>query len=696
VSDPQPSSADVDRRIELALQMLQLGAWVFPLAANAKIPLLARRHGGKGFLDANGNADMARTFLSNPGHPNYGVVFPEGSDIIVLDLDGGDRDKRPGWQQDWQRLYERLGPPGLTYIVRTPSGGRHAYYRWRTDLYGPIPAGDEMLGWTVRKPWKGYLVGPGSIVNGQTYEPVGLPTIADLPEAWARATLDEKPATRKADDPSVITISGPGQVQVGGRHRYLRDKARYLVGIGVTGEALFAAVMDLNRQLSEPKTEDEVRRAIGDAETKFEADPIDPETGETITPRRDGRPRHGPAQVLELPFYSARTVAEMTQEEIDWAWRDYLAFGTIVELLGPPKAGKTTLVFTLLRALVAGQPFLDRPTVAGAVVVLTEQGPTSLRAAVARAGLADSEDVHFLFHRDARGSQWQDVVETAIQHCRSVGARVLVIDTLPVFASLSGDMENNAGDALEAMQPLLGAAGEGLAVLVNRHRRKGGAPDIADEGRGSGAFSGTVDVILSLRRKEGGSRPTVRILAAASRFDETPEELYVELDESRYVVLGDDAAVETAEAREAILVIVSGHSAHSVHSNGQKELAIDSAQSDGGVGQKESWTVRELVDETGKSRQTVQRVLDDLVRTGDLERAGKGRKGDPGRYALADPGIVSAQTPTPYGGEVNGGSGQKTNPDPTVRCHYFTDHQTRHVRRKDGSFFCPICYPEAA
>lgn len=111
---------DVERRIALALRMIELGAWVFPLASGTKVPLLSSRHGGRGFLDASGDPDRARTFLSNPGHPNYGVVFPEGSDIIVLDLDGGDRDRRPGWQGDWQRLYERLGPPGLTYIVRTP------------------------------------------------------------------------------------------------------------------------------------------------------------------------------------------------------------------------------------------------------------------------------------------------------------------------------------------------------------------------------------------------------------------------------------------------------------------------------------------------------------------------------------------------------------------------------------------------
>ncbi|MFA7302117.1 MAG: AAA family ATPase, partial [Candidatus Shapirobacteria bacterium] len=629
----------VARRVELAMQMHDLGAWIFPLAPGSKLPLLAKRHGGHGFLDAKPDRDMTRTFLSNPSQPNYGVVFPEGSDVIILDLDGGGDDPRPTWQADWQRLYNRLGPPGLTYIVRTPSGGRHAYYHWRTDLYGAWPPGDEMLGWTVRKPWTGYAVGPGSVVKGLTYEPVGLPTIADLPESWARAALAEKPGRdTQPTGREFITIKGPAQVQKGGRHRYLRDRARYLVGIGLTGEALYAAIADLNRQLPEPKTEEEIRRAIGEVESKFEPDELDPETGQVLAATARGplaASNRGLPRVLDLPFYPAVTVAAMTQEQVDWAWTDYLAYGTIVEIVGPPKAGKTTLVLNLLRAYVERRPFLDRATAGGPVVVLTEQGPTSLRAVIARAGLAEREDVEFLLYRDARGREWRDIVETSIQRCRAIGARFLVVDTLPVFAGLSGETENNAGDALTAMEPLLGAAGEGLAVLVNRHRRKGGAPDIADEGRGSGAFSGTVDVILALRRKEGGGRPTVRVLAAASRFDETPEELFVELEDNHYVVLGDDAAVETAEAREAVLSLLAA-----------------AVQVDGG---KQEWTVADLVEITGKARGTLQRVLNDLLRTEDLVRVGESRGNRAARYALPDPGSVSHQTPAPYGGAASGG-----------------------------------------
>lgn len=281
MTEPARLPEPVERRIELALLMLELGAWVFPLAHDSKQPLVPKAKGGHGFLDASPDPEMARRFLSNPGQVNYGVAFPEGSDVIVLDIDGGASD-RAGWRDDWQRLYDLYGPPGLTLIVKTPSGGRHAYYRWRQDVHGPIPPGDEMLGWTVRKPWKGYLVGPGSVVHGVQYEITGLRSIAALSDAWCRAALDEK-----RDHTITFTAGGaaPADIRPGHRHAYLRDRARHLRGVGLSGEGLFAAVMDLNRQLAEPKTEDEVRQAIGDVESKFEPDPVevDEETGQVTT-----------------------------------------------------------------------------------------------------------------------------------------------------------------------------------------------------------------------------------------------------------------------------------------------------------------------------------------------------------------------------------------------------------------------------
>lgn len=684
----------VVRRLELALAMIAMGASVFPLQPGGKKPLVGRTQGGKGFLDASPDPHMAQIFLSNPGKPNYGVAFPEGSDIIVLDLDGGNDASNPDWKDDWQRLYDELGPPGLTYIVRTPSGGRHVYYRWRTDLYGPLPPGDEMLGWTVRKPWKGYLVGPGSTIGDEVYEPVGLDTISDLPEAWARAAIAEA-GQRHLAGPQVIQIKGGvADVKPGHRHAYLRDKARHLVGVGLTGEVLFAAVMDINRQLAEPKTEDAVRRAIGDAESKFAADPVAPDGSR---PRQERQRSTTPAEPIELPFYTAAQVVAMPEAEISWAWFGYLAHGAITELVGGPKVGKTTLIFDMVGALVSNEQFLDLRTDPGPVVILTEQGPRSLREVLVRTALVERSDVHFLMHRDVRGQDWAVVVATAKAYCEAVGARVLVVDTLPAFAGLAGETENNAGDALEAMTPLMECATAGLAILVNRHQRKGGAgASIEEAGRGSSAFSGAVDVILTLRRKAGMGRPTIRELLAASRFDDTPEELILDLVDGHYVSLGNEQAVAAQEAESAILEALSNSDAH---------------------GDVPMCTTRELVEITEKVRRTVERAIKSLVDAQMIERVGAGGRKDPYRFKLS-PTTRAHHTP-PKGGDAqvrttssdqesqdgqrfaaDAGESSAARPDHVEAswvepCRDYSNHQ-RHHRRTDAGWICDICTPREA
>jgi len=104
------------------------------------------------------------------------------------------------------------------------------------------------------------------------------------------------------------------------------------------------------------------------------------------------------------------------------------------------------------------------------------------------------------------------------------------------------------------MQPLQEvAATYNLAIIIVRHERKSGG-QVGDSGRGSSAFAGAVDIIVSIRRVEGNIRPTIRELHALSRFDETPDVLVVELTEDDgYRALGDKAAVAESEAREAIL-----------------------------------------------------------------------------------------------------------------------------------------------
>ena len=145
------------------------------------------------------------------------------------------------------------------------------------------------------------------------------------------------------------------------------------------------------------------------------------------------------------------------------------------------------------------------------------------------------------------GHDWPQVVDEAITKCREVGAVLLVIDTLSMWAGLRGEDENASGAAAGAMEPVANAAAEGFAVLVARHERKSGG-EVGDAGRGSSAFSGAVDVAITLRRLEGDATATeARRLDAVGRYDETPETLVIEAHRARLRLAGDRARARRAE-----------------------------------------------------------------------------------------------------------------------------------------------------
>ena len=327
-----------------------------------------------------------------------------------------------------------------------------------------------------------------------------------------------------------------------------------------------------------------------------------------------------------LHFQTAREIAAQVAEQVEWYVPGYLAAGATTELVGKIKAaGKTTFLTYAIGAIVTGEPFLGRATRRTGVVYLTEQPPSSFRVALRRAGLLDRDDVAVLFWRDTAGRRWPELVASAVRECQHRGAGILVVDTLPRFAGLRGDAENNAGDADEAMAPLQIAAADGLAVVVVRHERKAGG-EVGDSGRGSSAFGGAVDIVLALKRGDGATRPTVRVLHALSRFDETPPELVVELTEEGYVALGDETAVARAEARARV---------------------VESLPTD----QTAALTFEELHTRLpGASRSTIQRVLDELIAAGKATRSGAGRRGSPYRFSRgASADLLAAQLPEAVG-----------------------------------------------
>jgi hypothetical protein len=306
-----------------------------------------------------------------------------------------------------------------------------------------------------------------------------------------------------------------------------------------------------------------------------------------------------------IPEFYARV-----PEQPVWVWEPYIARGAITELDAKAKLGKSTLLAFVMRASVKGEPFMGMVVQRNQFVYLTEQGGTSFRALVDRAGLSDSSDIAVLFYARARRATvtWEEIVRLAARKAVDMGAGVLVVDTLPQWAGLKGDDENSSGAALEAMRPLQLAAEEySLAIVVVRHDRRSGG-EVGESGRGSTAFAGAVDIILQLKRPEGNTDPALRVLSCVSRWD-SPPELTIQLTDNGYVALGSGRVTIYGRIRSEVQAILPK----------RKTEAIDVPT-----------LVKQLGD--GGSESTVRDVLANLEDDGIAICIGRGVKGDPRRY----------------------------------------------------------------
>ncbi len=594
--------------------------------------------------------------LCQPNVIGYGLTLPKADPrrLVDLDLDDGKEGLQPGqepWQDRLAAVEAEHGPLPATKTTLTPSGGQHRWFLWPEEA--PMPGG-AWHGFTVRTLHgaRNFVVGPGSVSPAGPYVNAAIGTpVATMPAELAMTGTKTRPSATL----DALTIRAPYTLPETIDHGECHlEVCRYTLSLWSSRRSLSEmwtlTLHELGPKLATPHTEEHLRehfdRAVEPLPTKFPRDdhaylihsagpPVEPAESNGSEPDKHsaGSAPSIAAERIRARFATAAVLVEDVPERPPFLAEPYLVAGATTECVGKVKVGKTDLTLALASALIAGGTFLGRAIERTPVVYLTEQPASSLRASLTRAGLAESTELLLLSWPSVAGERWPAVVQAAILEAQRIGARVLFVDTLSRFAGIRGDGENNAGEADAAMAPLQVAAAEGLAVWVNRHERKSGG-DVGDSGRGSSAFSGAVDIALALRRGQGNTRPTVRVLHALSRFDETPDTLVIERTDDGYVALGDETAVASAEARKAALA----------------ELP---AEPDGAVRFDELY---EALKVRGHGRTTLQQVIADLVGEGAVFRIGEGKRGKPYLYHL--PAIHSA---APIGGEAAERNGDASN-----------------------------------
>ena len=174
ISTNQESELNV---LDTALQYARRGWQVFPLAGKIPFP---KTHGHK---DATCDEEEIKAFWEKYRNANIGIATGRRSGIFVVDID-----TKMGKHGDesLSELEESHGSLPSTVECITASKGRHLYFRYPRNV--EIYNSQSKLGEDIDVRGEGgYVVAPGSIIDGNSYEweASGHPddvVIADAPE----------------------------------------------------------------------------------------------------------------------------------------------------------------------------------------------------------------------------------------------------------------------------------------------------------------------------------------------------------------------------------------------------------------------------------------------------------------------------------------------------------------------------------
>lgn len=482
-----------------AVAWAERGFRVFPCVPRGKIPKV------KEFYNvATSDPDRVAAMWTDPvtGWPldhNIGVAT---DDMIVVDID-----MKKG--KDGLSSYLALDLPLDTLMVRTPTGGFHAYLNGPNKSLSVDKLGQ---GLDIRSA-HGYVMAPGSVVAEGVYE-----IDNDAPLAVAPAHLIAKLDEPRERGSVTISTDLDTEFAVARAVKYLREEAPIAVegqggddctfrvacivkDMGLSAEGVLDAMSaHWNDRCAPPWDLDELRQKVENAFTYALSsaggqspavdlagvDPIEPRYVRVVTDRR--WQQHG--DYLNL--------------DATWLFYELLPQTGVGVLSGPSQGGKTFVLMHLARCLATGKGFFGiAPDDRGGSILLTGEGRRSVLARMEALGEDAplpivSGDINNLSAAGALETLAADLREkmTEMEIEFGMPVRLIAIDTLSASGLLKDENDNSeAGVAMKALSKLSEMLN--AFVLVTHHPPKDGKGQ-----RGAGAIFNDVDVVLEITREK--------------------------------------------------------------------------------------------------------------------------------------------------------------------------------------------------
>lgn len=365
INETEPKS-----KLDWALDMGARGFKVFPLLENLKTPPRGSRH----VEDSTSDPEKIRAMWLCPvtgSEADFNIGILTGEGLIVADLDV--KGEKRGIES-----FEGLGLSWDSFVVSTPSGGRHVYFSTSVefangaDLLGPGSGLDA-------RGFHGYVCGPGSTLAAGAYTVISDLPIAPAPEAFTSllktpGASGRQPGEIADDSPEALaqgehflSHSAPLAIEgEGGNALTFRVAAKLTRNLGLSEDAALDLLLEhWNPRCSPPWEAEELERLVVNS-AKYGTSAMGIDTLESTFGEIDlsdiDVPDDGDAEDDDTdnrtPFRFRNLVSADDMVCRPWIYAPLLMRGQVTQLTSSGAGGKSSYILALAIHGALGKPFM--------------------------------------------------------------------------------------------------------------------------------------------------------------------------------------------------------------------------------------------------------------------------------------------------------------------------------------------------
>lgn len=201
----------------------------------------------------------------------------------------------------------------------------------------------------------------------------------------------------------------------------------------------------------------------------------------------------------------------------------------------PKSSGKSTWVLHLAAHRAAGASFLEAGGQHTDVVLLTDAPPGTVQGVLHRFDFVDDtvlSRLHVVHPRDAVELDWEETLKRAYRRAQAVGAGLIVVDSLDVYARLKNGVNPTTNEAV--VRALTTEAPSGCSIVAVKSLSMRSDEPMSNTVQALGLFGVAADRIVRLDNVSADADPTLRRIQCVGRTPQAPPPMYVARRDDRY------------------------------------------------------------------------------------------------------------------------------------------------------------------